>query len=264
MLYNPKTGKRVQEPRNYFNWIHSYVKLPDYQLEQCLFGEHLLVDNSKPVAIVESEKTAIIASLYLPEFIWLASGGLDQLNQQKCNVLLGRDVVLFPDLEGTNTWQQLATELSGFASIRVFALLEKEATDEERKQKLDIADYLLKSSLAPSLPESLPPKTTGSLQGISPGHIIIVPNLSSGKVHEKFPEVEPAELDSWEEEIKELEDFFTNILLPTSIKIGKGSTITDTRKFIQSHLRFVKRYNGKRIFLPYLERLRELEKELKK
>jgi hypothetical protein len=51
------------------------LKLPAFQLSQCLFGEHLLKDTETPVAIVESEKTAIIASCYYPEFIWLACGG---------------------------------------------------------------------------------------------------------------------------------------------------------------------------------------------
>jgi hypothetical protein len=65
-----------------------------------LFGEHLLIDKTKPVAIVESEKTAVIASVYLPQFIWVAVGSLTNLNAEKCNVLKGRTVTLFPDLNG--------------------------------------------------------------------------------------------------------------------------------------------------------------------
>ena len=32
-------------------------------------------DKTKPIALVESEKTALIASYYLPQFLWIASGG---------------------------------------------------------------------------------------------------------------------------------------------------------------------------------------------
>jgi len=100
MLYSPTTGKRVKEPFNYINWVHKALKQPEFELRQCLFGEHLLIDKTKPVAIVESEKTAVIASVYLPQFIWLAVGSLTNLNAEKCSVLKGRTVTLFPDLNG--------------------------------------------------------------------------------------------------------------------------------------------------------------------
>ena len=257
-LYNPKNGKRVQKPFNHFNWMHSFLSLPGYKLEQCFFGEHLLKKNSKPVAIVESEKSAIIGSFYLPEFIWLASGGLEHLKQQKCNVLLGRHVVLFPDLAGYNKWQQLATELTGFASIKVFDLLEKGATEEERNQKLDIADYLLKSPKAPVLPE---PIISNSYQDSVQDQPIVVPILHSGNTQKHFTGPGPEESENWEEEIKELEAYFLNTPFPLKpIQLNQCSTITDIGKFVKSHLETVKRYNGKRSFLPYLERLRQLKK----
>ena len=53
------------------------LNLPNYNLKQCLFGEHLLSEiPTKPVAIVESEKSALVATHYMPEFIWLATGGI--------------------------------------------------------------------------------------------------------------------------------------------------------------------------------------------
>ena len=48
MLYNPTTGKRVKEPFNHIDWVHK----AEFELRQCLFGEHLLTDKTKPVAIV--------------------------------------------------------------------------------------------------------------------------------------------------------------------------------------------------------------------
>lgn len=76
MLYNPETGKRVKEPYSHVSWVHSLIPHMDFNLCQCFFGEHLInVAKTKPIALVESEKTALIASYYLPQFIWIASGG---------------------------------------------------------------------------------------------------------------------------------------------------------------------------------------------
>ena len=143
MLYNPTTGKRIKKP-NHINWIHKVIKEPEFALKQCLFGEHLLIDKTKPVAVVESEKTAIIASGYLPQFIWVATGSIDNLNAKKCHVLKGRSVTLFPDLNGFKKWHGKAKELSHIATYNISDLLERKATQEEKQQGLDLADYLVK------------------------------------------------------------------------------------------------------------------------
>jgi hypothetical protein len=50
-------------------------------------------DRTKTVAIIESEKTAIIASVYLPQFIWFAIGSIGNLQHYRCEALRGRKVV---------------------------------------------------------------------------------------------------------------------------------------------------------------------------
>jgi hypothetical protein len=145
MLYNPITFKRVKKPYNYINWEHKTQKLDSFKLEQCYFGEHLLKeDTTKPVAIVESEKTAIISSVYLPEFIWLACGSLTNLNEAKTRALKGRNVVLIPDLNCYDLWNDKIPILTNLATFRTSTLLRDKATETEKKQGLDIADYLLK------------------------------------------------------------------------------------------------------------------------
>jgi hypothetical protein len=148
MLYSPITGKRIKEPFNYITWVHKALKQPEFELKQCLFGEHLINQYLfKPVAIVESEKTAVIASVYLPHFIWVAVGSLTNLNAEKCKVLKGRNVVLFPDINGFVKWSDKAKELSSLARFKVSDLLERKATEAERKQGLDLADYLIRFEL---------------------------------------------------------------------------------------------------------------------
>lgn len=67
----------------------------------CLFGEHLInkpENANKDIILVESEKTAIISSLHLPEYVWLAYGGINGLTERKIKALIGRKVIIVPDI----------------------------------------------------------------------------------------------------------------------------------------------------------------------
>lgn len=142
MMYDPVTGKRLKGVHNHINWVHS--KIDNFNLNQCLFGEHLLKNNRKPCALVESEKTAIIASVYLPQYTWLATGGLNNLKLEKCQALKGRNVILFPDLGGFEKWSIKAQELKSICNVTISNILEENASDDARKAGYDIADYLVK------------------------------------------------------------------------------------------------------------------------
>jgi hypothetical protein len=144
MLYNSITGKRVKEPYNHITWVHSALKTKDFNLKQCFFGEHLIKDNTKPIAITESEKTAIIASVFFPDFVWLAAGSISNLTTEKFNNLRDKKVVLFPDLKAYEKWKHIATTISNVSKIRVSNYLEVNASDDDRILGLDLADYLLK------------------------------------------------------------------------------------------------------------------------
>lgn len=142
MLYNAETGKRVKKPYDHIFWAHRALGQAEFNLKQCLFGEHLLRQfPDKPVAIVESEKTAIICSVFLPKYIWLAAGGLSFLTEDRCVVLKYRNVTLFPDLGGYERWSQKAKELN-YAQFTVSDILERMADDEQKKSGLDLADFL--------------------------------------------------------------------------------------------------------------------------
>lgn len=144
MLYDSSTGRRVKEPCNCIQWVHKVLKLESYQLHQCLFAEHLLsVDLLKPVGIVESEKTAIVAAGFMPEFIWLATAGKNNLNREKLKAVQGRRVTLFPDLGAYPKWCEI---VKGMPDVTVSDILERRATEEDRAAGLDLADYLLREN----------------------------------------------------------------------------------------------------------------------
>jgi len=257
MLYSPNTGKRVKEPFNHISWAHKALKQPEFELRQCLFGSHLLIDKTKPIAIVESEKTAVIASVYLPQFIWVAVGSLTNLNAEKCSILKGRSVTLFPDLNGFDKWSSKAKELSHLANFTVSDLLERKATEAERKQGFDLADYLIKFDYkAFAIPE--PPQPAPAVQPL-----VEVKAFEQPEPVYYFSKPEQPKPESWAQDIIELENYFTGITLPTQpVQLSQCSTITNCYLFIESHFATVKANNGKRTFLPYLNRLQELKQVL--
>lgn len=246
MLYSPVTGKRVKKPYNHINWVHKAIKQPEFELKQCLFGEHLINQfKSKPIAIVESEKTAVIASVYLPQFIWLAVGSLTNLNAEKCSILKGRTVTLFPDLNGFDKWNIKAQELSHITKFNISDLLERKAGEVERQQGFDLADYLIKFDCKNFI-----------IHKPEPPHKQIKPLVN-------IQTTEQTETESLEQDIKELETYFSNIRLPAQpIKLNKCSTVIDCSLFIKSHFDIIYKHKGNQTFLPYLNRLQELKKVL--
>jgi len=149
LKFDPDTGHRFRGIGG-TNWVHAVMKkkglLPiDFNLKQCLFGEHLLrIYPNYPVAVVEAEKTAVIASMVYDNYVWLATGGKSQMQPERLQVLSGRNVVLFPDTDGFTEWTKKAEELERFGlKFRVSDILEKNATDEEKAAKIDIADWII-------------------------------------------------------------------------------------------------------------------------
>lgn len=145
MLYDCN-GKRVKDPFSHISWAHSVLKIPNYNLKQCFFGEHLIPQRpDATIAIVESEKTAVIASLFVPEMIWIATGGKNGCiwkDTSVSNVLSGRRVVMFPDLGAFDDWENAANHLAK-SHISISTTLEEFASEQDKEKGLDIADYLI-------------------------------------------------------------------------------------------------------------------------
>jgi hypothetical protein len=111
--YDPKTGKRIKTPRPLMTWAHTLLNFKEFNLKQVLFGEHLLSHfPNQTVCIVESEKTAIIMAIKHPNYLWLATGGIQEFKAEKIKVLMGRNVVVFPDTDFHYDWSQRAKSIS--------------------------------------------------------------------------------------------------------------------------------------------------------
>jgi hypothetical protein len=156
MVYNPDTGKRIKDRQNWIHTLDPDLKGKPFELAQVLFGTHLLAlpeNEGKTICIVESEKTALIASLHFPEYLWLATGGLSNLKAETVKALAGRKVILVPDTSLPNKqgftafdlWSNKANHirLTSKVDITVTDALERIATDTERDAGYDLADYIL-------------------------------------------------------------------------------------------------------------------------
>ena len=93
VVYYTKEGKRKNKFKVPYKNEDGYYS--------CLFGEHLLglpEYKSKPIILVESEKTAVICAINFPRFNWLSYGGINGMTNEKMNVLEGESILIIPDL----------------------------------------------------------------------------------------------------------------------------------------------------------------------
>lgn len=115
MAYRPD-GHRDKSDQWGVTWAHKHPQLKQHfegeELQQCLFGEHLLTSNTnKPVALVESEKTAVVMSRFFSEYVWLATGGSQGIkSNERLAPLVGRKVFLVPDNGQYYAWKRAAEQ----------------------------------------------------------------------------------------------------------------------------------------------------------
>lgn len=138
------------------SWFHAYIKkeLPnDWQLWLCPFGLHLLPASDKPVAIVESEKSALICALKYPQYTWIATGGesfLESFASDYATTLSTdrkgrtRQVMIFPDNDGFDEWQQVSKVIFGRASSKVVDW--RKGYESQLQKTSDIADLIMMQS----------------------------------------------------------------------------------------------------------------------
>lgn len=141
-------GHRIKNNGHEVTWMHSLLKkdgiLPkDWELTQCLFGEHLLHEGCK-VGLVESEKTAIICSIVYPDRVWLATGGKNGLDGDKMKVLKDYSVSVYPDADAVDKWRERVTRMKSLGYDIV--CVDMHYTDDQVANKYDIADLICQTT----------------------------------------------------------------------------------------------------------------------
>jgi len=142
--------------------------------KHCLFGEHLIskrratlgTDPSvQPevadicvspqcctVAIVESERSAVVLSELFPECIWMAYSYPSNFTVDKLAPLQGSVVSIYPHTDPTGCTYVSFLELADQArrlydiDLSVVSLLEEHASEEQKERCIDILDFITESS----------------------------------------------------------------------------------------------------------------------
>ena len=136
VFYYQNNGKRDKERASWY--VHNRVK-ENFQLNQVFFGEHL-IDENKPVALCESEKTAICMSVFEPKYTWVASGGAMMLNNERL-IRLNRIDKVYPDQGEQQNW----TERTKTFNRKVDTSVERAFKNGELEKGADILDLILKN-----------------------------------------------------------------------------------------------------------------------
>ena len=145
-------------------WPYPQLFNPDKQeMRQCLYGMHLLNrwkrrDIDQTVCIVESEKTALLMAIAYGSHvkqIWMACGGLENLNREKLKPLIdqGRRIILYPDRDGIEKWLAQAEQLH-YDRMTIDTRPVTEWWKPQDGEKADIADVVIRN-----INESKPFKT---------------------------------------------------------------------------------------------------------
>lgn len=158
-------GHRLKGKDDYLQtWIHARMKYADpakhrpfnereNSASYCLFGEHLTAlpeTRMATVNVVESEKTALLCAIAyggMRMSVWTACAGMGNLTNKndilRTLINQGRRIVLYPDRDGIQRWQQAAAQI-GYKNLTI----NTEAVTKWWKpcdgEKADIADVLLR------------------------------------------------------------------------------------------------------------------------
>ena len=126
-----------------------------------LYGAQFLTEETLdvPVVLVESEKTAVVGSLFLPEFVFVATGGANGLTREKAQALAGRDVLVLLDADsaGKRSEESVVDVLRSVGARPIVELDGKSLAAvlfPEADDGADLADYYLQQSSTVEIPQS--------------------------------------------------------------------------------------------------------------
>ena len=158
------------------SWISTILKrreplLQSWCVQHCLFGLHLLshteitenteiksvssvksVVENMPIAIVESERSAVVLSELFPESLWMAYVSTPHLAPDLLAPLEGRTVTIYPRTDSTMSTYLFFLDYAELVlrhhslDLHIDSTLEDHATNSQKSRCIDILDFILDTS----------------------------------------------------------------------------------------------------------------------
>lgn len=97
-----------------------------YKFNRCFYGEHLW-DPERDTCLVESEKTAVIAAFFFPDYNWLATGGSNGMTFDQFQIFYG--------YKG-RIWNIVDNDIAGFKKSKTINWLDRLAAMREKKGQI--------------------------------------------------------------------------------------------------------------------------------
>ena len=164
VMYYQTDCHRCKDEEHRPTWVRALLKHRDpfpgapHTTSHCFFGLHLLSSvefavRQPCVVVVEAEKTAFVLSERYPQYVWLAAGGLGEVQPDKFRPLRGRRVIMMPDTDpdgiAFSRWHEAARAVmqsvfwEDSPPIHVSSFLELNATPAQKRRKIDLLDYVM-------------------------------------------------------------------------------------------------------------------------
>lgn len=97
-----------------------------YRFGRCFFGEHLW-DPERDTCLVESEKTAVIAAFFFPDYNWLATGGSNGMTFEHFELFFG--------YKG-RIWNIVDNDIAGYKKSKTINWLDRLASMRENRDEI--------------------------------------------------------------------------------------------------------------------------------
>ena len=101
-----------------------------------------------PIAIVESERSAVVLSELFPESLWMAYVSTPHLAPDLLAPLEGRTVTIFPRTDSTMSTYLFFLDYAELVlrhhslDLHIDSTLENHATDSQKSRCIDLVDFL--------------------------------------------------------------------------------------------------------------------------